>query len=235
MLAALKQKVWEANINLAGAGLTILTFGNVSGLDRRRGIFGIKPSGVPYEKMKPSDIVLVDLDGRTVEGRLKPSSDTPTHLELYRAFGSIGGIAHTHCPYATMFAQAGKEIPCLGTTHADVFNGPVPVTRKLHRREVTGDYEANTGRVIVERFDGLDPGTTPAVLVHGHGPFAWGATPRQAIEILIELEFIARTAFGTILLDGRKTPIDDYILKKHHERKHGPGAYYGQKKEDTDE
>ncbi len=235
MLEELREAVWKANLALARSGLIIRTFGNASGLDRKKGIFAIKPSGVPYERMKPEDIVLVDLDGRVVEGRLRPSSDTPTHLEIYRAFGRIGGIAHAHSPYAVMFAQAGLDIPCFGTTHADVFAGAVPVTRKLREAEVEKEYEANTGRVVVERFKGLDPVSTPAVLVNGHGPFTWGPSAGAAVDTAIELELIAKTAFGTMALDRDKAPLDDHLMRRHNERKHGPKAYYGQKKEDLDE
>ncbi len=235
MLDELKESVWKANLALARSGLIILTFGNVSGLDRKQGIFAIKPSGVPYERMKVRDIVLVDLDGRVVEGRFRPSSDTPTHLELYRAFGSIGSIAHAHSPCAVMFAQAGLDIPCFGTTHADVFAGPVPVTRKLSEPEVREDYESNIGKVIIETFDSLDPAATPAVLVNGHGPFIWARTPDAAVNTAIELELIAKTAFGTLSLDRKKSPLDGFLMRKHNERKHGPKAYYGQKKEDSDE
>lgn len=230
MLENLKRTVWKANLELARSGLVILTFGNVSGLDRRRGVFAIKPSGVSYDRLRPADIVLVDLDGRVVEGRLKPSSDTPTHLELYRAFSGIGGVAHAHSAYATMFAQAGREVPCLGTTHADVFRGPVPVTRPLKIGEVRRDYEANTGRVIVERFQRLDPAALPGVLVAGHGPFVWGDSADEAVRTAVALEFLARTAFGTLLLGPGKAPLPAFYLEKHFGRKHGPGAYYGQKK-----
>ncbi len=228
----LREAVFKANLELPRSGLVILTFGNVSGIDRRRGLVAIKPSGVAYEALRPEDIVLVDLEGRRVEGALKPSSDTATHLELYKAFPAIGGIAHTHSPYATMFAQARKEIPCLGTTHADHFRCPVPVTRQLTEAEVEGDYETNTGRVIVERFAELDPVEMPAVLVAGHGPFAWGRSPAEAVANNIILEEIARTAFGTLALGGRREGLEDYVAEKHFQRKHGPRAYYGQKKGD---
>ena len=230
MIAELKEAVWKANLDLARSGLVLLTFGNVSGLDRRRGIVAIKPSGVPYEELKPEDIVLVDLEGRVVEGSLNPSSDTPTRVELYKAFPEIGGIAHTHSAYATMFAQAGREIPCFGTTHADLAHGPVPVTRTLTEGEVLGDYEVNTGRVIVERFAGLSPLVIPAVLVAGHGPFAWGRTPAEAVQVNIVLEHVAKTAFGTLLLSPERPPLEDCVLDKHFQRKHGPHATYGQKK-----
>ena len=230
MLENLKRSVWKANLELARSGLVILTFGNVSGLDRRRGVFAIKPSGVAYDRLKAEDIVLVDLDGKVVEGRLKPSSDTPTHLELYRAFPGVGGIAHAHSAYATMFAQAGMEIPCLGTTHADIFRGPVPLARALRKNEVRRDYEANTGRVIVERFRRLDPAELPGVLVAGHGPFAWGGTAEEAVRAAVALEFIAKAAFGTLNLRPGRAPLPAFYLEKHFGRKHGPDAYYGQKK-----
>jgi L-ribulose-5-phosphate 4-epimerase len=231
MLTELKEAVWKANLDLAKSGLVILTFGNVSGIDRRRGIVAIKPSGVPYDSLKADDIVLVDLEGQTVEGWLSPSSDTPTHVALYKAFPAIGGVAHAHSEYATMFAQARREIPCFGTTHADQFNGPVPLTRLLREAEVIGDYELNTGKIIIERFAGADPLERPAVLVAGHGPFAWGRTPAEAVETALVLEQVAKMAYGTMALDPRLAPLDAYILEKHFQRKHGPDAYYGQKKE----
>lgn len=228
MLEGLKRRVFEANLALAGRGLVIRTFGNASGIDRKKGIVAIKPSGVGYPALAPKDIVLVDLEGRVVEGRFRPSSDTPTHLALFRAFPGIGGVVHAHSVHATMFAQARREIPCLGTTHADHFDGPVPVTRLLTRREVEADYESATGTVIVERFAGLDPRTVPAVLVAGHGPFAWGASPEEAVENAEVLEFVARAALGTLLLAPGRGALPGYVLRKHHERKHGPRAYYGQ-------
>jgi len=230
MLSDLKEQVWRANLELVRFGLVTLTFGNVSGLDRKKGIMAIKPSGVSYEEIKPSDIVLVDLAGRRVEGRLSPSSDTPTHLELYRGLRAVGGIAHAHSEYATMYAQASREIPCLGTTHADFFNGPVPVTRPLRREEVENDYELNTGKVIRETFAGIDPLERPGVLVAGHGPFAWGRTPREAVENCLSLERIAKIALGTLFLNPSGPLFPRYLLDKHFQRKHGPGAYYGQKK-----
>jgi len=231
MLDKLKKEVWQANLDLVRYGLVILTFGNASGIDRKKGFVVIKPSGVSYDGMKPSDMVVVGLDGKVAEGTLNPSSDTPTHLALYQAFPGIGGIVHAHSEYATMFAQAGKEIPCLGTTHADHFHGPVPVTRFLTKREVKADYEGNTGRVIVERFAGIDPLGTPAVLVAGHGPFAWGKTPDEAARNALVLERTAKTALGTLTLDPGRRRLPGYIVEKHFERKHGPHATYGQKKE----
>lgn len=233
MLADFKEKVWRANLDLVKLKLISLTWGNVSGLDRKAGLIAIKPSGISYGEMRPSDIVLVDLEGRKVEGRLNPSSDTPTHLELYRAFQDIGGIAHVHSEYATMHAQACREIPCLGTTHADVFYGPVPVTRWLTRREVEKGYEKNTGRVIVERFKRLKPMEIPGVLVAGHGAFAWGKTPQEAVENSLALEKIAKMALGTLLLQPEPPIFPQHLLDKHYQRKHGPRAYYGQKKGGT--
>jgi L-ribulose-5-phosphate 4-epimerase len=231
MLADLKESVWKANLDLARSGLVILTFGNVSGIDRRRGIVAIKPSGVPYDSLKADDMVLVDLEGGVVEGWLSPSSDTPTHVEIYKAFPQVGGVAHAHSAYATMFAQARREIPCFGTTHADLFHGPVPLTRLLVEAEIADGYERNTGRIITERFAGLDPLALPAVLVAGHGPFAWGRTPAEAIETSLVLEHVAKMAFGAMALDPRIAPLDACIQDKHFSRKHGPDAYYGQKKE----
>jgi len=231
MLAELKESVWKANLDLAKSGLILLTFGNVSGIDRRRGVVAIKPSGVPYDSLKADDIVLVDLEGGVVEGWLNPSSDTPTHVEIYKAFPEVGGVAHAHSTYATMFAQAKREIPCFGTTHADHFHGPVPVTRLLVEAEIAEAYEKNTGKIIVERFAGLDPLALPAVLVAGHGPFTWGRSPAEAVETGLVLEQTAKMAFGAMALDPRLPPLDACVLEKHFRRKHGPDAYYGQKKE----
>jgi len=232
MLPELKESVWKANLDLVKTGLVMLTFGNVSGIDRRRGIIAIKPSGVVYDAMKADDIVLVDLEGNVVEGWLNPSSDTPTHVEIYKAFPQVGGVAHAHSVYATIFAQARREIPCFGTTHADHFHGPVPLTRLLVEVEVAGAYERNTGKIVVERFAGLDPLELPAVLVAGHGPFTWGRTPAEAVETALVLEQTAKMAFGAMALDPRLPPLDTCILDKHFSRKHGPNAYYGQKKEE---
>ncbi len=233
MLAELKESVWKANLDLARSGLVILTFGNVSGIDRHRGILAIKPSGVPYDTLKSEDIVLVDLEGNVVDGWLNPSSDTPTHVEIYKAFPEVGGVAHAHSTYATMFAQARREIPCFGTTHADKFHGPVPLTRLLVESEVAAAYERNTGRIIVDRFAGLDPLEVPAVLVAGHGPFAWGRTAADAVETALILEQTAKMAFGAMALDPHLPPLDSCIQEKHFARKHGPDAYYGQKKKEN--
>ena len=232
MLEDLKERVWQANLDLVRHGLVVLTFGNVSGLDRAAGLMAIKPSGLSYEGMRSEDIVLVDMDGRVVEGRFRPSSDTPTHLVLYKAFPDIGGISHAHSVSATAFAQARRGLPCLGTTQADYFHGPVPVTRMLTKREVEKDYEANTGKVIVERFGrGLLPKSVPAVLVAGHGPFTWGRTPAEAVEHAVILETAAEMALNTLRINPRAPRLPEHLLRKHYERKHGPGATYGQKKE----
>jgi L-ribulose-5-phosphate 4-epimerase len=230
MLADLRERVWQANFDLVKYGLVILTFGNVSGFDRKKGIMAIKPSGIPYSRMNPTDLVLVDLDGRIVEGKLNPSSDTPTHLALYRAFPDIGGVSHAHSEYATAFAQACREIPCLGTTHADHFNGPVPVTRHLTAAEVRDDYEANTGKVIAERFAGLNSLETPSVLVAGHGPFSWGGSAADAVKNSLVLEKIAKMAIMTGLVNPNVGSLPGHLLTKHYRRKHGPEAYYGQEK-----
>jgi L-ribulose-5-phosphate 4-epimerase len=226
MLSDLKEAVCQANRDLVRTGLVTLTWGNVSGIDRRRGQMAIKPSGVPYDQLEPRHVVVVDLDGRVVEGELRPSSDTRTHLLLYRNFEQIGGI--THSRHAVMFAQARREIPCLGTTHADYFHGPVPVTRPLTESEVAGDYEGATGRVIVERFANLDPMAIPAVLVAGHGPFTWGRTAAESLENAIALEAIAEMAIGTWQIDRDARELEIYLREKHYRRKHGPAAYYGQ-------
>lgn len=227
-LDTLKAEVCEANRALVTNCLATLTWGNVSGITPDRKWIVIKPSGVPYADLTPAHMVVVDPDGRIVEGLLNASTDTPTHALLYRGFPSIGGITHTHSLYATMFAQARREIPCLGTTHADHFNGPVPVTRQLTAAEVAGDYERNTGRVIVEHFAKLDPIATPGVLVAGHAPFVWGPTPSRALENAVALEAIARMAIGTLTLNSQAAALEQHVLNKHHQRKHGRDAYYGQ-------
>lgn len=231
MLESLKKEVCAANLQLVADGLVVQTWGNASGIDRRRGLVVIKPSGVAYAKMRPDYMVVVSLEtGRVVEGDLKPSSDTPTHLELYRAFPGIGGVVHTHSLHATAWAQAGMEIPPLGTTHADYFHGPVPCTRPLSAQEIRNDYETNTGRVIAECFSGLDPQALPGVLVAGHGPFTWGATAAAAAEHAAVLEFLARLASATREANPKAGPVSQALLDKHYRRKHGPDAYYGQKK-----
>lgn len=230
MLEALKETVCEANLELSRRGVVLYTWGNVSGIDRARGLVVIKPSGVPYQGMQPSDMVVVDLEGRIVEGTLRPSSDTPTHLELYKAFPKIGGVVHTHSTHAVVFAQAGMEIPPLGTTHADYFYGAVPVSRSLTRDEVQEAYEKNTGRVIVETVKemGREPLAVPGVLVRNHGPFTWGKDPAEAVYHSVVLEEIAEMAWKTLQLDPAAA-LPPYILEKHYQRKHGPCAYYGQK------
>jgi len=229
-LKELKQQVFEANLKLVEYGLVTLTWGNVSAIDRSNGIVAIKPSGVDYDTMKLEDMVIVDLNGQLVDSKLNPSSDTPTHIELYKAFPKIGGIAHTHSINATKFAQANIEIPCFGTTHADHFFGNIPITRSLSEMEVNENYEKFTGRVIIERFNGIDPISVPGVLVASHAPFAWGKTAAEAVKHSLILEKVAEMAYGTLALNPECKPIEDYILNKHYNRKHGPEAYYGQKK-----
>jgi len=230
MLAKLKAEVCQANLDLVAAGLVMHTWGNVSGLDRERGLVVIKPSGVPYSGMKPAHMVVVSLaTGQVVAGRLKPSSDTPTHLVLYRRFDGIGGIAHTHSLYATAWAQACKPLLACGTTQADYWYGQVPCTRRMKPAEIKRDYEANTGRVIVETFKGLDPLQHPAVLVANHGPFSWGKTASDAVHNASVLEFIARLNSETLRLSPNARPIPSALLDKHFLRKHGRDAYYGQK------
>jgi L-ribulose-5-phosphate 4-epimerase len=229
MHQSLRQQVLEANLEVVRRGLVLYTFGNASGIDRAEGIVAIKPSGVPYEGMRPSDIVLVDLEGRIVDGGLRPSSDLPTHLELYRAFPRIGGIVHTHSRAATSWAQAGREIPCFGTTHADYFHGPVPVTGTLTQEEIDTGYEVNTGHLIVRAFAGLDPLHTPAVLVAGHAPFCWGRNPAEAAHIAVVLEEVAAMALNALSINPQAAILPRRLHDKHFFRKHGPGAYYGQK------
>jgi L-ribulose-5-phosphate 4-epimerase len=229
MLKDLKQRVAAANRDLVKAGLVTLTWGNVSGIDREKGLVVIKPSGVPYDELQPECMVVVDMEGMVVEGKFKPSSDTPTHLVLYRAMETLGGIVHTHSRHATTFAQARREIPCFGTTHADHFHGPVPVTRPLSEREVAENYEGYTGHVIVERFRDLDPEAMPAVLVAGHAPFTWGKTAEKALENSVALEAVAAMALGTWSIDRAAAELEPWVLEKHYQRKHGPAAYYGQK------
>ncbi len=226
MLDALKKRVYEQNIALVRHGLIILTWGNVSAIDRESGFVVIKPSGVSYESMKPEDMVVIDMDGTVVEGNLRPSSDTPTHLELYRAFPNVGGVVHTHSTYATAFAQAGRDIPPYGTTHADVFYGPVPCAPALTEEEVNGQYEKNTGLVIVRAV--RDYEAIPAILVKNHGPFIWGKTPEKAVENAVTLEETAKMAILTEKINPEADTVDRYLLDKHYFRKHGKNAYYGQ-------
>lgn len=229
MYEELREAVCQANIELQTRKLVICSWGNVSGIDRAAGIVAIKPSGVPYEELTPANMVLVDLDGNIVEGSLKASSDVLTHLELYKEFEAVGGVCHTHSTYATMWAQSCKEIPCFGTTHADYFYGPVPVTESMTEDAIKNDYELNTGKVITKRFSGLDPMQVPAVLVANHGPFAWGKTAAEAIEIAVVVEQVAMMAWGTVSLSPKQGDIAQVLLDKHYLRKHGKNAYYGQK------
>lgn len=227
-LSVLRTDVCEANVELALRGLAKFTFGNASGIDRDRGLIVIKPSGVPYDQLRPEMLTVVDLDGNVVEGALRPSSDVATHVLLYREFPRIGGIVHTHSHYATVWAQACRELPCYGTTHADYFHGAVPLTRPLEHSEIEAEYELNTGRAIVERFDGLDPLRMSAVLVAGHASFCWGLTVSDAVETASLLETVAHMAYDTALLNHAAAPISGSLLDKHFFRKHGPDAYYGQ-------
>lgn len=230
MLEKLREEVCRANLELVDHGLVIFTWGNVSGIDREKGLVIIKPSGVSYENMKPEDMVVVDLySGEVVEGDLRPSSDTPTHLVLYRAFPEIGGVVHTHSTYATAWAQAGRDLPNIGTTHADYFHDAVPCTRCMNEKEVNGDYELETGNVIVERFKDLNPVHTPGVLVTNHGPFTWGKTPGEAVHNAVVLEQVAKMAFISFSVNPQLT-MNPLLVEKHFNRKHGPNAYYGQSK-----
>ncbi|PTY08638.1 L-ribulose-5-phosphate 4-epimerase [Opitutaceae bacterium EW11] len=228
MLEELKREAYEANVALPRQGLINLTFGNASALDRAKGIFAIKPSGVEYAALKPEDMVLVDLEGKKVEGRLNPSSDTPTHRRLFLAFEQIRGVVHTHSSHATAFAQAGRAIPIFGTTHADYFAGDIPVTRKMTAQEIASAYEWETGNVIVECFKGVDPLDFPAVLVNRHAPFTWGPTVAKAVEVAVAVECIAHMAMMSLQLRPDLAQIEPELLSKHFKRKHGPGAYYGQ-------
>ena len=233
MLDQLKEIVCAANQQLPKYGLVTFTWGNVSAIDRESGLVVIKPSGVSYDGMKPSDMVVVDLDGKVVEGTLNPSSDTPTHLVLYRAFPNIGGVVHTHSTFATAWAQAGRDIPNIGTTHADYFHDDIPCTRDMRKAEVFGEYEKETGNVIVERFKGLNPDDTPAVLVRNHGPFAWGTDADNAVvlEEVAKMAFISSTLhLNTLDLVEHVPSMNRHLIEKHYSRKHGPNAYYGQKK-----
>jgi len=228
MLEALRVEVLEANLEVVRRGLVIYTFGNASAIDRDQGLVAIKPSGVPYDKMTAAHMVITDLEGRVVEGSLRPSSDLATHVALYRAFPAIGGIVHTHSRRATAWAQAGREIPCFGTTHADYFHGPVPVTRQLTAAEIEADYEGNTGVAIVELMRNREPLATPGVLVAGHAPFCWGRTAAEAAHNAVVLEYLAAMAAETLAINPAAAPISDAQLNKHYFRKHGPKATYGQ-------
>lgn len=229
MLEDLKTQVLEANLEIVRRGLVLYTFGNASGIDRESGLVAIKPSGIPYEKMTAEHMVVTDLQGKIVEGELKPSSDLDTHLELYREFTAIGGVVHTHSEYATAWAQAGRDIPSFGTTHADYFYGPVPVTEELTPEEINGDYVRNTGKAIVRRFRQLDPVATPAVLVAGHGPFTWGKNPMEAAFHAVILESVARMAYYTTILNPACNGVSQTLQNRHYFRKHGVDATYGQK------
>jgi L-ribulose-5-phosphate 4-epimerase len=228
MLEELKQAVYEANMELPKKKMVTYTWGNVSGIDRESGLFVIKPSGVEYEKLRPEDMVVLDLSGKQIEGNYRPSSDTETHRELYLAFPEIGGIVHTHSPWATAWAQARRAIPCYGTTQADYYYGEIPCCRSLTREEVDGGYERNTGRVIAETMEGKDPISIPGVLCAGHGPFAWGRSAAEAVHNAVVLEEVAKMAAWTEQLNPHGGPVPDYVRDKHYLRKHGKNAYYGQ-------
>lgn len=228
MLEELKQQVYEANLMLPRYGLVTFTWGNVSGIDRERGLFVIKPSGVEYGALSPDDMVVMDLDGKQVEGKLRPSSDTPAHLMLYRGFSGVGGVVHTHSKWAAAWAQAGRAIPCYGTTHADYFYGEIPCTRDLTPEEVRSAYEENTGKIILERFARLDPMASPGVLCSHHGPFTWGKDPADAVHNAVVLETVAEMAAACEGLTHHPAPVPQCQLDKHYFRKHGSGAYYGQ-------
>ena len=230
MLEELKQKVFEANLLLPKYGLVVFTWGNVSGIDREKGLVVIKPSGVDYDIMKAEDMVVTDLEGNVVDGKLKPSSDLATHLEFYKNFKDIGGVVHTHSINAVAWAQAGKDIPALGTTHGDYFYGPIPCTRLMTNEEIKDAYELNTGKVVVEEFKNrkIDPNQMPAVLVHSHGPFTWGKDPFEAVHNSVVLDTLAEMALKTVTINSNVGPMQQTLLDKHFLRKHGPGAYYGQ-------
>lgn len=229
MLEALKKEVYEANMELPRRGLITYTWGNVSGIDREKGLFVIKPSGVDYDVLKPSDMVVMDLDGNKVEGEMNPSSDTATHVELYNAFKEIGGIVHTHSPHATAWAQAGRGLPCYGTTHADYFYGEIPCARNLTAEEIEAGYEKNTGTVIIETFEGRNPVYVPGVLCKNHGPFTWGRDAAGAVHNAVVLEEVAKMNYMTELLNRQVEPAPQCLQDKHFMRKHGPNAYYGQR------
>ena len=231
MLEKLREEVYRANMELPERGLVVYTWGNVSGIDRESGLVVIKPSGVEYDELKPENLVIVDLDNNIVEGDMNPSSDTKTHVELYKAFPAIGGIVHTHSPHAVGWAQAGRDIPCYGTTHADYFYKSIPCTRNLTGEEVNEDYELNTGKVIAEEFARrkIDPAATPGVICHSHGPFTWGKNAAQAVYHAVVLEEVAKMALYTVMIDANAQAAPQYVQDKHYLRKHGPNAYYGQK------
>lgn len=229
-LRGLREEVWRANLKLREWRLSVLTWGNVSGYDPNAALVAIKPSGVSFEQLRPEDIVLVDLEGKVVEGQLNPSSDTPTHLELYLSFPEIRGVCHSHSLFATIFAQAEKEIPCMGTTQADYFFGSVPLARRLKAEEIVENYEKNTGKAIVETLAGKDIMSIPGILLPGHGVFTWGESPSKAVEIALVVEEVAKMALGTFILEPGKSPLPEELLAKHYRRRHGKDAYYGQKK-----
>lgn len=229
-LEPLRADVLEANLEIRRRGLALFSFGNASGIVRDQGLVVIKPSGVSYDRLTLDDLVVTDIDGRVVEGALKPSTDLPTHLALYQAFPGIGGVVHTHSRFATVWAQAGLSIPCLGTTHADYFRGPIPVTEPMKPAEIQSNYEWNTGQAIVRRMADLDPREVPAVLVTGHAPFCWGGSPGEAAELAAVLEEIARIAYHTVVLNPKVEPLPAVLRDKHFLRKHGSGAYYGQRR-----
>lgn len=229
MLTELKQQVLEANLELPRKGLVTYTWGNVSGIDKERKLVVIKPSGVPYEDLRIEHLVVLDLEGNVIEGKLRPSSDTPTHLMIYKSFGEIGSVVHTHSRWATVWAQAGKSIPALGTTHADYFYGEIPCTRKMTEEEIKGEYEMETGKVIVEAFKGKNPLHVPGIIVNNHGPFTWGKDPNEAVHNAVVLEEVAMMAYHTRLLEAAAGTIDQALLDRHFLRKHGADAYYGQK------
>ncbi len=230
LLKTLREEVLEANLELVRRGLVLYTFGNVSGIDRNESLVAIKPSGVPYEKLTPEQIVISDLSGKIVDGKLRPSSDLPTHLELYKQFPAMGGVAHTHSEFATAWAQAAKPIPCFGTTHADYFHGSVPVTDQLESSAIAGEYELETGKAICRTFGSLDPSSVPGVLVAGHAPFCWGKTAAESAHNAVILEYVARMAYHTLLINAESQPLPRELHDKHFLRKHGRNAYYGQVK-----
>jgi L-ribulose-5-phosphate 4-epimerase len=230
LLKSLREEVLEANLELVRRGLVLYTFGNASGIDRNEGRVAIKPSGVPYEQLTPAQIVISDMEGTIVDGNLRPSSDLPTHLEIYRQFAGVGGVAHTHSEFATAWAQAEKPIPCFGTTHADYFHGAVPVTERLRASEIAGDYELETGKAICRTFSKIDPQCIPAVLVAGHAPFCWGPSAAEAAHNAVILEYVARMAYHTLLINAESQPLARELHDKHFLRKHGSNAYYGQVK-----